>query len=271
MAYRILYFYKKKNAFYKDRRGTDLSMEEKELDESVKVFFCGLPEYYGKQMKWGGRIKRSGIFRARRDPTTPDYRAVPWNFVQILRLMQNCCEYVSADACYLEEQFEKELAEGEFGYRPGRQRMCGELIRKTPGRFKGIDSILYLGGEAGERTGELPLPDELLRKLHYFFYLGEKSELYAILEENLWREYGMPLLSVKRMTELTGCKIRRLLVLDDRPEGGADPGMLPEGSVYLDLWSNAGRRAQMEANGRNIKYISEYLYLGRNAEGVQVK
>lgn len=264
MAYRILYFYKKENAFYRDGRGTDLSMEEKELDESVKVFSCGLPEYYGRQMKWGGRIKGSGIFRRRRGTMTSEYPAVPWNFGQLLRLMQNCCEYVSADACYLEEQFERELAEGEFGYRPGRQRMCGELIRKVAGQFKGIDSILYLSGEAQERAGELPLPEELLRKLHYFFYLGEKSELYAVLEENLWQEYGMPLLSVRKMTELADCRIKRLLVLDDRPEGGADWEELSGGSVYLDLWSNAGRRAQMEKNRADIKYISEYLCLLRS-------
>lgn len=271
MAYRILYFYKKENAFYRDGRGTDLSMEEKELEESVKVFSCGLPEYYGRQMKWGGLIKRSGIFRAKKDLMAPDYRAVPWNFGQLLRLMQNCCEYVSADACYLEEQFEKELAEGEFGYRPGRQRMCGELIRKIPGQFKGIDSILYLSGGAGERAGELPLSDELLRKLHYFFYLGEKSELYAVLEENLWREYGMPLLSVKRMAEPAGCKIRRLLVLDDRPEGGAEWEELSGGSVYLDLWSDAGRRAQLEKNRADIKYVSEYLCLLRNLDSGRMK
>lgn len=247
VGYRILYLYRKENAFYRDRKGIHLSMEEKELEESVKVFSCGLPEYYGRQVRWRGKS-----------------RAVPWNFARLLRLMQNCCEYVSADACYLEEQFEKELAEGEFGYRPGRQRMCGELIRKIPGRFREIDSVLYLSGEAGELTGELPLPEALLRKLHYFFYLGEKSELYTILEENLWREYGMPLLSVKNMSEPAVCQVSRLLVLDDRPEGAAAGEMLPEGSVYLDLWSNAGRRAQMEDTGRNIKYISEYLYiLGR--------
>lgn len=257
VGYRILYFYKKENAFYRDRRGTNFSMEEKELDESVKVFSCGLPEYYGRQMRWRGKS-----------------RAVSWNFARLLELMQNCCEHVSADACYLEEQFEKELAAGESGYRPGRQRMCGELIRKIPGLFKEIDSVLYLSGEAQERTGErmeLPLPEGMLRKLRCFFYLGEQSELYEALEENLWQEYGMPLLSVKRMTEPAGYKVRRLLVLDDRPEGAADREMLPQGSVYLDLWSNAGRRVQMENNGRNIKYISEYLYLSRNLEGAQAK
>lgn len=244
VGYRILYFYRKENAFYRDRKGTNLLMEEKELEESVKVFSCGLPEYYGRQMRWRGKS-----------------RAVPWNFAQLLRLMQNCCEYVSADACYLEEQFERELAEEEFGCGSGGQRMCGELIGKIPGSFRGIDGILYRSGGDGERTGELPLPDGLLRKLRYFFYLGEKSELYTALEENLWQEYGMPLLSVKNMAESAAYQVSRLLVIDDRPEGAADREALPEGSVYLDLWSNPGRRAQITENRTNIKYISEYLWV----------
>lgn len=261
VGYRILYFYKKENTFYRDGRGTNLFMEEREPDASVRVYFCGLPEYYERQTKWIGRRKRRGIFRVGKDSMTPEYSGIPWNFNQLLRLMQNCCEYVSADACYLEEQFERELAEEEFGCGSGGQRMCGELIGKIPGSFRGIDGILYRSGGDGERTGELPLPDGLLRKLRYFFYLGEKSELYTALEENLWQEYGMPLLSVKNMAESAAYQVSRLLVIDDRPEGAADREALPEGSVYLDLWSNPGRRAQITENRTNIKYISEYLWV----------
>lgn len=254
MGYRILYFYKNKNAFYREKKGSGLTINEKELGDSMKVFFCGLPEYYGKQTRWGRWRKGKRTF------------FVSWNFGQLLRLMQNCCERVSADAYYVEEHFEKELAEGGFGYTPGRQRMCGELIKKMSGQFRGIDSILYVRGESEERSGELPLREELLRKLHYFFYQGERSEQYAVLEENLWQEYGMPLLPVKKAEELFACKIRRLLVLDDRQEGDADWKKLPRECVYLDLWSDAGRRAQIAQNRADIKYVSEYLYLCQNLD-----
>lgn len=268
MGYRILYFYKKENAFYREkstgRRGRggrnrqagNIFLKEKGLDEpgeeeAVKVFFCGLPEYYARAAGLG---RWKGSF------------PVHWNFGQLLRLMQNCCEYVSADAYYLEEGFEKELVEGDLGFAPGRQRMCPELIRRFSGQFRGIDSILYLAQEFQERPEEMPLREELLRKLHYFFYLGEKTERYEVLEENLWNEYGMPLISVKDAGEPAACRIRRLLVLDDRQEGEADWRALPEGCVYMDLWSDPGRKARIAGNRADIKYISEYQYLSQNLD-----
>lgn len=254
MGYRILYFYKKGNAFYKEKKTVNLSFDERELGDSVKVFFCGLPEYYANQIRWGGWRKGN-----RAHP-------VPWNFGQLLRLMQNCCEYVSADAYYLEEGFERELSEGEFGFTPGRQRMCGEMIEKLTGQYRGIDSILYLAEKDGEMSGELPLPENLLRKLHYFFYLGERTERCIVLEENLWQEYGMPLIFVRKPEEVAACRISRLLVLDDRQEGGADWKALPGGCVYQDLWSAAERRDEITGNRSDIKYVSEYLYLARNLD-----
>ena len=256
MGYRILYFYKKENTFYREKNAVNLSFAEKELggqeDASIKVFFCGLPEYYGKQMRWGRR-KKGGA-------------PVPWNFGQLFRLMQNCCVYVSADAYYLEEGFERELSEGEFGYIAGRQRMCSEMLRKLSGQFRGIDSILYLAEASEEKPGELPLRTDMLRKLHYFFYLGEKTQQYALMEENLWQEYGMPLQQIKKTGELATCQMRRLLVLDDRQEGASCWEMLPEGCVYLDLWSNAERRKEICKNRADIKYVSEYLYLVQNLD-----
>lgn len=268
MGYRILYFYKKKDVCYREknsgrmmraggnRRAGNISFREKVLgetgeEETVKMFFCGLPEYYARAAGLG---RWKGSFPIR------------WNFCQLLRLMQNCCEYVSADAYYLEEGFERELAEEEPEFTAGRQRMCPELIRSLSGRFHGIDSILYLSETSGEGMGEMPFQEKLLRKLHYFFYLGEKTEQYAILEGNLWREYGMPVMSLKEAGELATCRIGRLLVLDDRQEGETDWRNLPRGSVYLDLWSDPGRKTQIAENRMDIKYISEYLYLSQNLD-----
>lgn len=254
MGYRILYFYKKENTFYRGKRGESLSFNEKELGDSVRAYFCGLPEYYTSQARWGGWRKGNKVF------------PVPWNFGQLLRLMQNCCEYVSADACYLEENFERELSEGEVGFLPGRQRMCGEMIRKLSAQFRGIDCVLYLASPAQERGEELPLPDELLRRLRCFFYLGERTAQSGRLEEYLWQEYGMPVLFVKKPEEFLNCRTSRLLVLDDRQEGAAAWEMLPGGCVYLDLWSAPERRAQTAKNRADIKYISEYLYLVQNLD-----
>lgn len=258
MGYRVLYFYKMENTFYREKKDINLPIAEKELGEKedpfLKVFFCGVPEYYGRQ------VRHIGLRRGKK------MALIPWNSGQLLRLMQNCCEYVSADAYYLEEHFERELEESEFGFTPGRQRMCGKLINRMIGQFRGIDSILYLTGETEGRAGELPIPEKLLQKLHCFFYLGERAEQYEALEENLWQEYGMPLLPVGKTEELATCQIKRLLVIDDRQEGEADWGMLPRGCVYLDLWSNAGRQQQIAERRVDIKYVSEYQYLSRNLD-----
>lgn len=259
MGYRILYFYKKKNAFYLEKKRGGLLLGEKELggqgeDMSVKAFFCGVPEYYGKRRRWP-RWKRNDRVAS-----------IPWHLGQLLCLMQNYCEYVSADAYYLEECFEKELAESGFGFVSGRQRMCGGMIKNCSGQFLGIDSILYLAGKRQEGYLEMPLQKNLLRKMRYFFYLGEKTKQYAILEENLWQEYGMPLMTVKDKKELTACQIKRLLILDDRPEGEADWETLPKGCVYLDFWSVSERRKEILENRADIKYISEYLYLLQNLD-----
>lgn len=249
MGDRILCFYKKENVCYREKRGVNLSFEERtpmeEEDSFWKIFYCGIPEYYGIRGAWRKK------------------RYISWNFGQLLRLMQDCCEYVSADACYLEENFGRELAAADAGFIPDRQRMCGSLIKKMSGQFRGIDSILYLGEES-EREEELPLSGELLRRLRCFFYLGEKGERYQALEENLWEEYGMPILAVRRVEELAVCPIKRLLVLDDRQEGDAEWAMLPRGCVYLDLWSDAGRKAQILQKRADIKYMSEYFYLYQN-------
>lgn len=255
MGYRILYLYKEENAFYREKRACALEIPEKELYGGVKVFSCALPEYYARHKKWIG-------FRAGSKSVV-----VPWNFGQLLRLMQNCCERVSADVCYLEENFEKELAAGGFGFLCGRQRMCGELITKTVAGLRGIDSILYLWEAIQEREEKLPLPEALLCKLHYFFYIsGKQEKRHAVLEENLWQEYGMPLLPIEKMDELAACKTKRLLILDDRQNGDAAFEELPYGCVYLDLWSDPVRRAQITENRVDIKYISEYLYLRRNLD-----
>lgn len=269
MGYRILYFYKRENTFYRERtagrtgrRGKsrqtgNIALEEKGLsgegagDFPVRVFSCGLPEYYARAAgfgRWKGNFPLS------------------WNPGQLLRLMQNCCEYVSADAYYLEEGFERDLVGLEFGFTPGRQRMCPELICRLSGQFRGIDGVLYLAETFQERQREMPLQEELLRKLHYFFYLGERGEQYDVLEENLWNEYGMPVIPVKNAEELAVCRIGRLLVLDDRQEEEADWRVLPGGCVYLDLWSDPGRRAQIEENRTDIKYMSEYLFLIQNLD-----
>lgn len=271
MAYRILYFYKKENACYREKGEVMLPFAEREPEgESgpiLKVFYCGIPEYYEVRRSRGNFFP---FFRRRvpaaKQTDVGEYRT-PWNAGQLLRLMQNCCEHVSADACYLEEHFERELAQDRFPLAFGKTRMCGGLIRQMTGQFRGIDSILYLCGSPEEGAGELPVPEKLLRKLLYFFYLGEKSEQYAVLEENLWQQYGMPLLPVKGMAELAPCRIKRLLVLDDRLEGSVDWERLPRGCVYLDLWSDAVRREQIEKNRADIKYVSEYLYLCRNFDG----
>lgn len=247
MENRILCFYKRENVCYREKKRINISLEEKtpagEEDPFLKIFYCGIPEYYGIRTGWRKK------------------RYVPWNVGQLLRLMQGCCEYVSADACYLEENLERELAAGENGFVPDRQRMCGTLIGKLSGQFRGIDSILYLGEESERGEEELPLSGELLRRLRYFFYRGEKGEQYGALEEYLWQEYGMPLLGLQRMEELVNYPIKRLLVLDDRPEGSADWAMLPRGCVYLDLWSGVGRRAQIQQKRADIKYMSEYAYV----------
>lgn len=273
MGYRILYFYKKKDTYYREKREGNLSFLEKDMEEGgepfLKVLYCGVPEYYG--IRAGRRGRNRLFFRPRGNPSAakenevPKEGYVPWDRGRLLRLLQNCCAYVSADACYLEEDLERELALSEASFVPERQRMCSELIGRLSGQFRGIDSVLYLWQEQEEGTpGELPLSGELLRRLHYFFYMGEREEQYAALEENLWAGYGMPVLAVNRTEELATCQIRRLLVIDDRREGEADWAMLPRGCVYLDLWSDAGRRKQIEGNRIDIKYLSEYVYLRRH-------
>lgn len=272
MEYRILYFYKKENAYYRGKKEGNLSFAEKEPGGKggppLRIFYCGIPEYYGARSRRVFTIFKKRISAEKR--TTQKNRTVPgesvmlWDTGRLLRLMQSCCEHVSADVCYLEEHFERELEQAGFPHISGSPRMWGGLINKMTGQFQGIDSILYLCGNPEEQAGELPIPEKLLRKLLYFFFLGERGEQYAALEENLWQEYGMPLLSVKHTAELAACKIKRLLVLDDRQEGGADWEALPRGCVYLDLWSDAGRREQIGKNRPDIKYVSEYLYLQRN-------
>lgn len=254
MEYRILYFYRERHSPGQEknqswlfgkrrfRRFGSVSFSEKKLEKpeeeiSVRMFFCGIPAY---------DISHIG---------------------QLYRLLQNCCVKVSAETYYLEEALEQEVAKRESPFFPGRQRMCGGMIRLLSSKFGGIDSILYLPQEKEEeRQKELPLPEGLLRRLHYFFYAGEKTERYFVLEENLWREYGMPLFMVKDARELMECRIKRLLVLDDRQEGTAEMNALPRGSVYLDLWSNRERQAQAKKSDTGIKYLSEYLYLSGNLD-----
>lgn len=110
------------------------------------------------------------------------------------------------------------------------------------------------------------MSEELLRKLRYFFYLGEKTEQYAVLEETLWNEYGMPVMTFRETGELAAYRVGRLLVLDDRQEGETEWRNLPRGSVYMDLWSDPGRKAQITGNRMDVKYISEYLYLAQNLD-----
>ncbi len=267
MAHRIIYFYKMENIYYKPKAAgflrkrmkvslTDnVSLSEKELGASgaeeaaIKAYFCGIPEYCGYY-----------IGRGRRKKYLHDTG-------QLLRVLQDCCEYVSADAYYLEENFEKELAERNLSLSFGKQRMCSEMIKNLSGHYRGIDSILYVAEEEEDRKEDgLPLKKQLLQKLHYFFYLGQESEQYYLLEKNLWEEYGMPVIRVRDVQELSACQLNRLLVLDDRKEGQIRWAKLPEACVYIDFWSDPERKRQIMENRTDIKYLSEYLYLTKNLD-----
>lgn len=254
MGYRIVYFYAQPDAEEGCRNAPLVEREFEEEDGALKVFACGVPGRYGH---CAGQIKDG----KRHHPLFRRWKRRREREVSSFSLMQEYCARVSADACYLEELFAQELRERGISSPSNRQRMCGELIRKMCGRLRAIDGILYLGGEAGERERELPIQESLLRKVRYFFYMGERMERGAALEENLWQGYGMPLLSIGKMAELDAWQIGRLLVIDDRQDGEADWKTMPRGSVYLDLWSDDARRAQIEKNRADVKYLSECLYV----------
>lgn len=257
MGYRIVYFYARP---YAEEGCQNLTFAEREFGEeegALKVFACGMSERYVNR---GGQAKDA----RRRYPLFRWWKRQREQEVSFFSLMQEYCARVSADACYLEERFARELEERGISSPLDRQRMCGALIRQMCGGLRAIESILYMSGETEGKARELPIPEGLLRGLRYFFYMGERDEDCAVLEENLWREYGMPLLSVGKMTDMGGWQIGRLLVIDDRQGGAADWERLSRGSVYLDLWSDAARRAQMERNRADVKYLSEYLYLQQN-------
>ena len=67
MGYRVLYLYKKENTFYREKDGGNISFAEKELggeeDPVLRAFYCGVPEYYGKQRRYFGHKKSGNIFR----------------------------------------------------------------------------------------------------------------------------------------------------------------------------------------------------------------
>ncbi len=266
MEYRVIFFYEKKGVCYREKglkrkrrrrarpgketepvKWEKIVFQEKRLcgeaeGEGLRVWYCGIPEY-DREKEWGMET--------------------------LLSLLQNCINRVSADAYYLETAFREKLSVAEPAFVPAPRRMNEFLLIHLTEKLRSIDGILYLTEKEEERqeeerefTGEreLVLPDNLLRKLHFFFYRGSKGAVEPV-EELLWQEYGMPLLHIGSLREIEESGIKRLLVLDDRIGGKIREESFPRGSVYVDLWSDKEKQERLAENRKDIKYFSEYQFL----------
>lgn len=252
LAHRIIYFYIRKNACYKQKLKnsciSSILFSEKELGD-IKACYCGLPEYY--EVRKGWKKEKKYVREA----------------AYFLEILQKCCEHVSAESYYLEEDLERQLMTGKFSAAFGKQRMCGSMIKHLTGQFRGIDAILYEAEEGEEpEQEELSFNKELVRKLHYFFYMGERTEKYTVMEDALWKEYGMPLIWINNVQDMAECRINRLLVLDDRKSGNVEWRFLQKDCVYIDLWSDREKKEEIMRNRADIKYISERFYLTKNLD-----
>lgn len=227
-------------------------------NDVLQVYKCRIPRYYA--------AKRH-LFKRTVTYTT-------WNKAALLQTMQNCCLTLCADKYYVETESDfKEESEPAFWNE--RQRIEEDLLAERFGKIGRVNQILWIPGTESICRS---IPTEVLGKVRRFYVLSGNEnnlaknrddklrETIKSTENFLWKEYGMPLIYIASLQEISCEKEERLLILQDA-EGCLPLKQIPCKILFFDLWSDEKLRKKIEKERPEVKYFSEYSYLQKMISG----
>ena len=123
--------------------------------------------------------------------------------------------------------------------------------------------LVYIGldREAWDEGAELSvLTEKYLPRINHFTLVTDRPEAYGEFVEYIYREYGIPTAVLGRMERRAG-KDGRTVILDGRRNYRVPYPVLPEGAVYVDLWSGEEKRKILAKMRRDVCYISAVKFL----------
>ena len=212
----------------------------------LSLYVCKIPRYYAAKKSF---LKRT-------------VRYITWNKAALLQTMQNCCLTLCADKYYLDAEWEAmEAAEPAFWN--VKQRMEEELLTDRLRNIGWVNRILWISGKENICRH---IPMELLSKVQIFYVLHaeedceDKRKAIGDTEKFLWEEYGMPLIHIRSLREISCKKEERLLVLYD-DDKQLPLSLMPCKVLCFDLWSDEKLRGRIQKERPDAKYVSEYCYL----------
>ena len=241
MSQRIIWFCMDKQ----ESVGRNPRVEHVSEEESIQLWVCRFSRYYS--------VKKYP-FRKKKKYTT-------WNKAALLQTMQNCCLTLCADKYFVGPEFEK-IDTTEPAFRNGKQKIEEELLRDRLEKIGRISHILWIPGTENICRN---IPTKLLQKLQKFYVLredltAEEEKAISDTENFLWNEYGMPLLYIDFLKEISCKQEERLMILYDT-DRCLSFKQIPCKILCVDLWSNESLREMMEKERPDAKYFSEYCYL----------
>ena len=227
-------------------------------NDVLQIYECRIPRYYAAKKHL---FKRTVTY-------------MTWNKAALLQTMQNCCLTLCADKYYVETKSDfKEESEPAFWNE--RQRIEEDLLVKRFEKIGRINQILWIPGTDGICRS---IPTEVLGKVRRFYVLsgnendveknkdGKLRETIKDTENFLWKEYGMPLIYIDFLQEMSCKKEERLLILQDA-ERYLPLKQIPCKILFFDLWSDEKLRKKIEKDRPDVKYFSEYSYLQTMTSG----
>lgn len=241
MSQRIIWFCMDKQ----ESVGRNPRVEHVSEEERIQLWVCRFSRYYS--------VKKY-LFRKKKKYTT-------WNKAALLQTMQNCCLTLCADKYFVGPEFEK-IDTTEPAFRNGKQKIEEELLRDRLEKIGRINHILWIPGTENICRN---IPAKLLQKLQKFYVLredltAEEEKAISDTENFLWNEYGMPLLYIDFLKEISCKQEERLMILYDT-DRCLSLKQIPCKILCVDLWSNESLREMMEKERPDAKYFSEYCYL----------
>lgn len=239
---KVLYFYLKKGANYKNHRWSKGKMPITEVDmgSEGKLVCCSVPEFYMKNKAWENEKLADGLSGLLKEHKAEDYYLHP----EMARLTG------------IEEKLPPEI-----------------FLEKILSQVPCLEYLIYIGWGNGYREGRFGeeafreerqmlfrLLEPYLARINHFTLVTDRPEAYEEFTEYIYEEYGIPTASVSEVERRFG-KDGKTVILDVRKDYETPFRLIPQRAAYVDFWSVGKKRKQMERTRRDIRYISAVKFL----------
>lgn len=226
----MIYYNVEKGAYAKRHFWSvvNLSTKDMDMDEAWRLSCCHVPEYYMKNKRW-------------------DSERLTENLNDVMNRQEYDCFYlhpVIANETGVEERLPPEI-----------------LLEKLLAGVPCWEYVSYIGSDGVENTDMLYRQlGKFLPRINHFTLVTNQPEWYEDFAERLYDEYGIPTAYMHQIEKRCG-REGRTVIIDGRRNCAIPYTNIPEGAVYVDLWSAEEKKIFLGKMRRDINYMSVVNFL----------